>query len=904
MQAENMRITNVKQRLYAAVRANVWLIASLLLAIIVAFLVQWPHISDPYAVQDDFRKFFWMHRYEDPNLFPDDPQISSAIKHVDLGLFDLDVDIKSPMYNLIFYLASPFFSINLTNKLLVFPLILISVFLVYKIGENGDKPRAGFALAAAFIVLILSFPNSVSVAAGLQRSFAVPILLTIVYSLMQKRFWIAAIALAVGGLIYPPVMLLGLLTYLPSLFDLKVKPFRLKIHWRRAYPLIGLTALAIVVLIPALSAQIRRINFDSVALFGGFQRLLDDPRHQLGGRYSLFDPVLYPWVGRAGLFTRIDMLWWAVTLALLSLAFMAIRPSSWREFPRPLKNLLWASFIGYGLAWLGVTLVGSFVLYLPSRYLRASVFLVFLAFLFMSAEKVVPNALNRLKQLDKKTVWLPFLAAAGVCFVLLWLIQNDVLIQLSTTKVVRLTWNVVLAAGILAGGLVLRILSQNVPADRLRLAEEPKIKKWQWLAIGILALISSWSYISHTEIRDLYLTTDDELKNVMAFLGSLPVESRIMGQPCTMDAVALLSKRSVLWSCEQPSNRGAKVEEDTRNAYYGESLIEIFQFCQRYDVDYLYVDSRSFLEGDQYALLAVPDEQKIYDDNGHFVMPCRPSSGTSDIPVELAQMEEADLMWLAVDPMLVQQGSNTDIHLYWENLNPGVEIPQLCFSLNSQAGNATNADCMPLGAASDIRQLGDKTFAFTTYELEVSPYLNSGKYAILVEVASSNANADEPATGVIGEINLNAKPRTFASHEDQGPVNLIASWGDQIALIDATTSLSEDRSLVIDFTWQALARTPKSNKVLVHLIGATGPEPVAQADAVPRNWTYPTNWWEKGEIVTDTLTISIDGISPGSYQLMLGLYDEETLERLPLDDPISSGEPTNQDVIKIAELEL
>jgi hypothetical protein len=72
-----------------------------------------------------------------------------------------------------------------------------------------------------------------------------------------------------------------------------------------------------------------------------------------------------------------------------------------------------------------------------------------------------------------------------------------------------------------------------------------------------------------------------------------------------------------------------------------------------------------------------------------------------------------------------------------------------------------------------------------------------------------------------------------------------------------------------------------SYKVFVHLIDPTTGAIVAQDDAVPRRWTYPTPWWERSEVVEDTVPLSLDGVSPGPYRLILGVYDPETGQRLP-----------------------
>ncbi|MGD2148106.1 MAG: hypothetical protein PVH41_15555, partial [Anaerolineae bacterium] len=44
-----------------------------------------------------------------------------------------------------------------------------------------------------------------------------------------------------------------------------------------------------------------------------------------------------------------------------------------------------------------------------------------------------------------------------------------------------------------------------------------------------------------------------------------------------------------------------------------------------------------------------------------------------------------------------------------------------------------------------------------------------------------------------------------------------------------------------------------------------------------------TTTWEPGEVIEDRYKIEVGrGAEPGPYQLSLGMYDSETLERLPV----------------------
>lgn len=80
--------------------------------------------------------------------------------------------------------------------------------------------------------------------------------------------------------------------------------------------------------------------------------------------------------------------------------------------------------------------------------------------------------------------------------------------------------------------------------------------------------------------------------------------------------------------------------------------------------------------------------------------------------------------------------------------------------------------------------------------------------------------------------------------------------------------------------WQAQERIATSYKVGVQLL-SPDLHIAAQDDSIPARWTYPTTAWLPGEIVTDEhpLTIASEA-APGSYTLIVVLYDERDASRL------------------------
>ena len=75
-----------------------------------------------------------------------------------------------------------------------------------------------------------------------------------------------------------------------------------------------------------------------------------------------------------------------------------------------------------------------------------------------------------------------------------------------------------------------------------------------------------------------------------------------------------------------------------------------------------------------------------------------------------------------------------------------------------------------------------------------------------------------------------------------------------------------------------------SYKFFVHLYDMQSGELVTQVDVMPYGYTYFTNWWESGEVVSDEVLMDLSEVSPGEYQLAVGVYDPDTGERLVIEE--------------------
>jgi hypothetical protein len=88
--------------------------------------------------------------------------------------------------------------------------------------------------------------------------------------------------------------------------------------------------------------------------------------------------------------------------------------------------------------------------------------------------------------------------------------------------------------------------------------------------------------------------------------------------------------------------------------------------------------------------------------------------------------------------------------------------------------------------------------------------------------------------------------------------------------------------------WQANAAPAADVTTFLHLRDAAN-QNVAQKDAPPAGGRYPTSLWDAGEVSVDDITLPLDGVPPGRYTPVIGLYEPVSGGRLS-----TPGNPANE----------
>lgn len=108
--------------------------------------------------------------------------------------------------------------------------------------------------------------------------------------------------------------------------------------------------------------------------------------------------------------------------------------------------------------------------------------------------------------------------------------------------------------------------------------------------------------------------------------------------------------------------------------------------------------------------------------------------------------------------------------------------------------------------------------------------------------------------------------------------------------------------LEISLFWQARAPMKTDYMVFVHIINSEG-RLVAQHDGPPASGERPTSDWKYDEVVLDVHQIHLPlTLSPGTYEIRTGMYNLQTMERLPILG--SDGTICEKDFLRIGLLQV
>jgi hypothetical protein len=202
-------------------------------------------------------------------------------------------------------------------------------------------------------------------------------------------------------------------------------------------------------------------------------------------------------------------------------------------------------------------------------------------------------------------------------------------------------------------------------------------------------------------------------------------------------------------------------------------------------------------------------------------------------------------------------------------------------ALVSSEGETVAAEEFPLSAGWPTREWPPDAVAWGYYVLRVHPSLPPGPYAIVLRLVDSAGELRRGNPYALGQVVVESSPCAFPAPPQA--IGVDALFGDDLRLLGYQLHQEKAR-LALTLYWRSERRMQTDYKIFVHVFDPVTKVPVAQDDAMPHRWAYPTTFWGPGEVVDDVIPLSLKDVPAGVYGVAVGVYDPATMERLPVMD--------------------
>lgn len=127
--------------------------------------------------------------------------------------------------------------------------------------------------------------------------------------------------------------------------------------------------------------------------------------------------------------------------------------------------------------------------------------------------------------------------------------------------------------------------------------------------------------------------------------------------------------------------------------------------------------------------------------------------------------------------------------------------------------------------------------------------------------------------------------RVRVAPEQQSTVTPTIRLGDVAGLAGSSIKLLPTNILSVSLRWVALSSPNLNAKVFMHAVDKSTGKVIAQSDHEPDAGWFPTNYWQKGDVIDDQFEIALPaGTRPDDVNLRLGMYDSQSQARLPAID--------------------
>ncbi len=259
------------------------------------------------------------------------------------------------------------------------------------------------------------------------------------------------------------------------------------------------------------------------------------------------------------------------------------------------------------------------------------------------------------------------------------------------------------------------------------------------------------------------------------------------------------------------------------------------------------------------------------------------------VPVHYDWGHQVALTGYQISPVLASPGDAVTLNLYWRGItDQPSEYRTFIHLLDGHGTTIGQSDGISL---SEEQRWRAQKLSPEQYTVWLPDTAAAGAYLFRIGLIDEHSFERLPiyASGgtLIGDhLELGLFYVTRNGHDPRVPdVSVRATFGDRITMLGYSLPgcvAANSHSLCIRLYWQARDTIEQNYTAFVHLIDIHGRR-VTGYDSQPLGGLYPTSRWGLGEVIVDDFNLTLpDELAAGTYQLVTGLYEPASMQRLPV----------------------
>ncbi len=227
-------------------------------------------------------------------------------------------------------------------------------------------------------------------------------------------------------------------------------------------------------------------------------------------------------------------------------------------------------------------------------------------------------------------------------------------------------------------------------------------------------------------------------------------------------------------------------------------------------------------------------------------------------------------------------GDDLEVALYWKALQDVSHDYVVMVQLSDAHGEVwAQEESRPAYGDHPTTEWGKGEVVRDWHEAVVDPQTPSGSYQLSVGLATGDQLVGHLD---LGAVRVSGRSRSYIVPPIENMLDLRLGDGVRLLGYDLEAIVEVEQPVRLTLYWQCLAEMTTSYTVFTHVLD-TDNVVRGQVDSPPVGGHAPTTSWVEGEVIRDAYAIALDPEAlEGDYVVETGMYDPDTLERLPVYD--------------------